>query len=258
MIRARIFFTGVGGQGTLLATRLVGEAALAEGLPVTMSEIHGMAQRGGVVESSVVLGSAHSPTIADGEADILLAFEPLEAARALPKCHAGTLALVALDPVAPFTVATGKADYPDIPALLAAVEKAVARCIRVAANSLARNAGNERAANVALIGVLVMADPLAGESTWRQGMIAYDDRLLKEANPMPGETWTEFYENLARDWPGFAEAMDDFKRTQGLWEGDDNGQPWSFHSAALRAAGFVEPEILYRHGRLGVFGAVKG
>ena len=53
----RVFFTGVGGQGTLLATRLVGEAALKEGLPVTISEIHGMAQRGGVVESSVAIGN---------------------------------------------------------------------------------------------------------------------------------------------------------------------------------------------------------
>ncbi len=104
----RIFFTGVGGQGTLLATRMVGEAALAEGLPVTMSEIHGMAQRGGVVESSVVIGKVFSPTIPDGEADILMAFEPLEALRAIPKCHAGSLIIASTAPIVPFTVAVGQ------------------------------------------------------------------------------------------------------------------------------------------------------
>jgi len=67
----RIFFTGVGGQGTLLATRVLGEAALLTDIPVVVSEVHGMAQRGGVVESAVVMGAAQSPVISDGEADAL-------------------------------------------------------------------------------------------------------------------------------------------------------------------------------------------
>jgi len=150
----RIFFTGVGGQGTLLATRLVGEAALEQGLPVSMSEIHGMAQRGGVVESSVVMGEVSSPTIPDGEADILMAFEPLEAARALPKCHSKTLAVTSIVPIVPFTVATGQSTYPPLESLFEAVEKQVARFVKVDATELSRKAGSDRAGNIVMVGVL--------------------------------------------------------------------------------------------------------
>jgi indolepyruvate ferredoxin oxidoreductase beta subunit len=150
----RIFFTGVGGQGTLLATRLVGEAALEAGMPVLMSEIHGMAQRGGVVESSVVIGKVFSPTIADGEADIVLAFEPLEAARALPKSHAESTVITSTIPVIPFTVAIGQASYPDLEILYGMVREKVARLIKVDTAGLARKAGSERTANIVMVGVL--------------------------------------------------------------------------------------------------------
>lgn len=150
----RIFFTGVGGQGTLLATRLLGEAALEEGLPVLMSEIHGMAQRGGVVESSVVIGSAASPIIADGEADVVMAFEPLEAARALPKCNSKTVVITGTTRVMPFSVAIGQSVYPDSDTLYQMVEPRVAGLIRVDADALAGSAGAERSSNVVLIGVL--------------------------------------------------------------------------------------------------------
>ena len=150
----RIFFTGVGGQGTLLATRLVGQAALEENLPVLMSEIHGMAQRGGVVESSVVLGSSASPIIADGEADIVLAFEPIEAARALPKCNPKTVVITSTTPIEPFTVMIGQGAYPDPDELYKIVETHVASLIRVDADELAKTAGAERSSNVIMIGVL--------------------------------------------------------------------------------------------------------
>ena len=150
----RIFFTGVGGQGTLLATRLVGEAALQEGLPVLMSEIHGMAQRGGVVESSVVLGRAASPIIADGEADIVMAFEPLEAARALPKCNPKTVVITNTSPIPPFTVTLGQSTYPDRDELYRLIEPRVAGLIRVDADEMARSVNAERSSNVIMIGVL--------------------------------------------------------------------------------------------------------
>ena len=147
----RIFFTGVGGQGTLLATRLVGEAALAEGISVTMSEIHGMAQRGGVVESSVVIGNAFSPTIPDGEADILMAFEPLEALRALPKCHAQSLIIANTARIVPFTVAIGQNTYPELAALHGLIKEKVSDVIWLDAVELARKAGSERASNTVLV-----------------------------------------------------------------------------------------------------------
>jgi indolepyruvate ferredoxin oxidoreductase, beta subunit len=150
----RIFFTGVGGQGTLLATRMVGEAALEEGLPVTMSEIHGMAQRGGVVESSVVIGKAFSPTIPDGEADILMAFEPLEALRAISKCHARSLIIASTVPIVPFTVAMGQSTYPEVAELHAALKEKISHLLWLDAVALARQAGSERASNTVLVGAL--------------------------------------------------------------------------------------------------------
>jgi indolepyruvate ferredoxin oxidoreductase beta subunit len=76
METTRLIIVAVGGQGNLLASKVLGDAALIAGVPVRMSEIHGMAQRGGVVESAIVFGDAESSIISDGEADILLGFEP--------------------------------------------------------------------------------------------------------------------------------------------------------------------------------------
>ncbi|MBV5267106.1 MAG: 2-oxoacid:acceptor oxidoreductase family protein, partial [Burkholderiaceae bacterium] len=74
----RLIIVAVGGQGNLLSSSVLGEAALLAGIPLRMSEIHGMAQRGGVVESALVFGNAQSTIISDGEADVLLGFEPSE------------------------------------------------------------------------------------------------------------------------------------------------------------------------------------
>ncbi|MHC1726391.1 MAG: indolepyruvate oxidoreductase subunit beta [Syntrophobacteraceae bacterium] len=179
----RIFFTGVGGQGTLLATRLVGEAALEESLPVLMSEIHGMAQRGGVVESSVVLGSASSPNIADGEADIVIAFEPLEAARALPKCNLNTVVITSTTPILPFTVTVGQSTYPDLESLCKMVEPHVARLIKVNTTELAKSAGAERSSNVIMIGVLAGAGFLpVSRQSFEQALKKILPAKLLEAN----------------------------------------------------------------------------
>jgi indolepyruvate ferredoxin oxidoreductase, beta subunit len=109
----RVYFVGVGGQGNVLATKLVGEAALASNVQVSISETHGMAQRGGVVASTAVIG-ARSPIISDGKADGIVAFEPLEALRVLPKANKDTVLITSLSKIQPFTVAIGKGVYPDI------------------------------------------------------------------------------------------------------------------------------------------------
>jgi indolepyruvate ferredoxin oxidoreductase, beta subunit len=167
----RIFFTGVGGQGTLLATRLVGEAALEAGIPVTMSEIHGMAQRGGVVESSVVMGDALSPTIADCEADVLMAFEPLEAVRALPKCFSGSIVISSTTPIVPFTVAIGQSTYPSPETLDRLIKEKVSRLLWVDADRLAREAGSDRAANTVLVGALAGSGQLPiCQENWREAL----------------------------------------------------------------------------------------
>ena len=110
----RLIIVAVGGQGNLLASKVLGEAALLSGVPVRMSEIHGMAQRGGVVESAIIFGDAKSSIISDGEADLLLGFEPSETLRAIQKSNKNTVTITNLSPLVPFTVAIGKGTYPDL------------------------------------------------------------------------------------------------------------------------------------------------
>lgn len=154
MERLRIFFTGVGGQGTLLASRLLGEAAMAQGLPVRVSEVHGMAQRGGVVESTVMLGGIEGPIISEGEADVLVGFEPLETLRALKYCHTGTGIITNTAQIVPFTVKLGLAEYPDIPAWVGFMKKTFRQVIAYDAEELAKASGFPRAVNTVLLGTL--------------------------------------------------------------------------------------------------------
>ncbi len=151
----KILFTGVGGQGTLLASRLLGQAAMEAGIPVRVSEVHGMAQRGGVVESTVMLGGLKSPIISRGEADILVSFEPLEALRALGRCYSGSTIITNTVPIVPFTVGLGQAEYPDMDYWLEFMKKNFARVCALDAESLAREAGTSRAVNVVLLGTLI-------------------------------------------------------------------------------------------------------
>ena len=115
-----IQIVGVGGQGVLLASMVLGNAAMDRGYKVAMSEVHGMAQRGGSVLSTVRFGDdVISPLEADGCADLIMGFEPTETVRNLPLGNRDTLVLMNLDPVYPSMVAAGFEKYPDI-------EKAVA------------------------------------------------------------------------------------------------------------------------------------
>lgn len=151
----RLIIVAVGGQGNLLASKVLGEAALLAGVPVRMSEIHGMAQRGGVVESAVVFGEAQSMLISDGEADILVGFEPSETLRALGKCNPRTTVITNMAPVPPFTVSIGKGVYPDLSQLKALVEAKTGHLVAFDAMELAKQAGNPMALNMVLLGALI-------------------------------------------------------------------------------------------------------
>jgi indolepyruvate ferredoxin oxidoreductase, beta subunit len=152
--RLRIFLTGVGGQGTLLASRLLGEAALAAGMNPLVSETHGMAQRGGVVVSTVVLGDLQSPIISPGEADILLGFEALETFRALDRCHARSLVIANTAAIVPYPVSIGKIAYPEVGRLLELMALKVGSLLAFDAGDLARQAGSPLAVNMVLLGAL--------------------------------------------------------------------------------------------------------
>jgi indolepyruvate ferredoxin oxidoreductase beta subunit len=154
----RIVFVGVGGQGNLLSSRVLGESALLAGIPVNVSEVHGMAQRGGVVESAVVLGGAMSSIVSDGEADVLIGFEPSETLRAMGKCSNETTVITNVTPLMPFTVAVGKGVYPNIKEALGLIQKKVKRLIALNADALAEEAGSAMAVNVVMLGALAQSN----------------------------------------------------------------------------------------------------
>lgn len=155
METTRLIIVAVGGQGNLLTSRVIGEAALDSGIPVRMSEIHGMAQRGGVVESSIIFGDVQSTIISDGEADVLLGFEPSETLRALNKCNSNTVVITNLAPLPPFTVATGTGIYPDLAMLQEFIRAKTAKLIAFDAAALAMEAGNILSVNMVLLGALL-------------------------------------------------------------------------------------------------------
>lgn len=155
-----VMIVGVGGQGTLLASRLLGAAMVAEGYDVKVSEVHGMSQRGGSVVTYVRYGEkVYSPIIEEGEADIVLAFEQLEAARYLPYLKKGGVVVVNTQKMDPMPVVTGSTTYPE--GLLEDMKKKGARVLALDALSLAEEAGSAKAVNVVLIGA--MAKSLGGE-----------------------------------------------------------------------------------------------
>jgi indolepyruvate ferredoxin oxidoreductase, beta subunit len=161
----RLVMVAVGGQGNLLASSVLGEAALLAGVPMRMSEIHGMAQRGGVVESALIFGNAQSTIISDGDADVLMGFEPAETLRALGKCNSRSVVITNLAPLMPFTVNIGLGAYPDLKKLQELIRAKTARLIAFNATTLAREAGNVLSVNMVLLGALTQTGvlPLTAE-----------------------------------------------------------------------------------------------
>ncbi len=178
----RLIIVAVGGQGNLLASSVLGEAALIADMPVRMSEIHGMAQRGGVVESALVFGDARSTIISDGEADILVGFEPAETLRALSKCNAKSVVVTNTAPLMPFTVNIGQGTYPDLGELQRLIREKTSRLIAFNAAALAKEAGNVLAVNMVLLGALVQT-----------GVLSFSVDQVKEA--MKRKTKPEFLES---------------------------------------------------------------
>jgi indolepyruvate ferredoxin oxidoreductase beta subunit len=148
-----VMIVGVGGQGTLLASRILGAAMMDQGYDVKVSEVHGMSQRGGSVVTYVRFGSkVASPVIETGEADIVLAFEQLEAARFLPYLKKGGSVVVNTQQIDPMPVVTGMAAYPK--GLLDKIREKGVNVLAVDALQLAEQAGSVKAVNVVLIGAM--------------------------------------------------------------------------------------------------------
>lgn len=149
-----IMIVGVGGQGTLLSSRILGNVAIKCGYDVKVSEVHGMSQRGGSVVTYVRYGTEEvaSPVIESGGADIIMAFEELEAYRNLPYLKKGGRLLVNTQCIDPMPVIMGKAAYPSD--ILDKIASLGADMTAIDALSLSKEAGSVKAVNVVLIGLL--------------------------------------------------------------------------------------------------------
>ena len=161
MATKNIMIVGVGGQGTLLASRILGNAVIDAGYDVKVSEVHGMSQRGGSVVTYVKYGEkVYSPIIDKGEADIILAFERLEALRALPYLKKGGKMILNDRAINPMPVITGAAKYPE--GIVDALSRK-AETVALDALALSLKAGSPKAVNVVLIGVLAKSTEIAYE-----------------------------------------------------------------------------------------------
>ena len=167
MNKANILIVGVGGQGTLLASVLLGNLALMRGFDVKLSEVHGMAQRGGSVVTHVKIdeNGVNSPLIEQGEADIIIAFEELEAYRWLPYVREGGTVYVNTQQIMPMPVILGQAEYPKD--IMETLEKGTGKLVAFDALKIAEECGSVKAVNVALLGAAAGELPFSEEEWMR-------------------------------------------------------------------------------------------
>jgi indolepyruvate ferredoxin oxidoreductase beta subunit len=165
-----VLICGVGGQGILLAGEILANVAMAAGLDAKKADVHGMAQRGGSVVSQVRFGpEVYSPLIPLGTAEVILSFEELEEVRYIDYLKPGGTCIINTQRILPITVATGMAEYPDD--TIGFVKSVAGNVITVDALKLAHEAGDKRAVNTALLGVLANHLDLS-EQAWQEGFKA--------------------------------------------------------------------------------------
>lgn len=164
MDKLSIMLVGVGGQGTLLASRVLGNVALKENFDVKVSEVHGMSQRGGSVVTYVKFANkVFSPLIEKGEADIILSFEQLEALRWIPYLKPDGKMIINEQKISPMPVIIGKAKYPEN--ILQNIKEHYKNTVTIDALKAARESGNIKAVNIVLLGVLAKTSGIKKE-TW--------------------------------------------------------------------------------------------
>lgn len=184
-----ILLVGVGGQGTILASKVLGQVALGLGQEVKVAEIHGMSQRGGNVVTQVRYGKrVYSPTIQKGQADIILAFEKIEALRWLPYLKKGGQIIVNDQEIDPMPVIMGKVAYPEnvIGQLETRANVAV-----IPALKLAEEAGNSKVTNVVLLGILAQSLGIPIE-TWQKVLMESVPPKFLEVNQKAFQLGLEF------------------------------------------------------------------
>ena len=150
-----VLLAGVGGQGVILMSELLGKAAIADGLKVRGSEILGMAVRGGSVTSIIRMGGdVYGPLIPQGKCHILIGLEPSEGLRHVSYLSRSGLVILNTTPIFPFTVSLGQSNYPGLDQILEKLDSVASKVIRLDAAQIARDAGSLLAANIAMLGAL--------------------------------------------------------------------------------------------------------
>lgn len=181
--RIRIYMTGVGGQGSLTATTLLARIALQEGIEVTAGEIHGMAQRGGVVESAVLLGGWQSPKIDLGEADLILGFEPLETLRGLQYLKKGGAVFSSTDSIPAPSVSIGRDKDIDSALLQQRVNEVASFSWFKPCRSMGIELGSPQSGNNVLLGALCASGMLPfGFDALERGIRAFLAPKMVEVN----------------------------------------------------------------------------
>ena len=175
-----LMIVGVGGQGTLLASKLLGRLLMNEGYDVKVSEVHGTSQRGGSVVTYVKYGDkVYSPVITDGEADYIVSFEKIEAARYISCLKKGGKIIVNTQEIDPMPVIIGNAQYPSD--VLDAVSGAGVGVDKLDALSLAEQAGSAKAVNIVLMGRLAKYLDIAREK-WEEAVAQTVPEKFRELN----------------------------------------------------------------------------
>lgn len=168
MENLNIMIVGVGGQGTLLASRVLGNVALKMGYDVKVSEVHGMSQRGGSVVTYVKMGKkVYSPLIEKGEADVILAFEQLEALRWVDFLKEDGRLIVSEQKINPMPVIIGKAKYPE--SIIDKLQKNYSNTVAVNALQAAKESGSIKAVNIVLLGVMAKSTDIT-KDTWLEAI----------------------------------------------------------------------------------------
>lgn len=163
-----IMIVGVGGQGTLLASRILGSVLIGQGYDVKMSEVHGMSQRGGSVVTYVKFGEkVYSPLVDQGEADYIIAFERLEAARWVSYLKEGGTLMINDRRISPMPVITGAMEYPN--EIVEKLRGKGAKVVACDALSMAIEAGNPKSVNVVMIGILSALTEFS-ENVWQAAL----------------------------------------------------------------------------------------
>lgn len=161
--KTNIVLSGVGGQGVITAANILGKSAVNAGVNVFVSEVHGMAQRGGSVNCTIRIGNVSGPLVPNGTADVLVSMEPIESLRYINFCNSKTKIITDINPVVPFTVSVGLEKYPNIEKVFKEIEDQ-AKLYKIDAVKLAKNAGALITKNVVMLGALAASDVLPFDS----------------------------------------------------------------------------------------------